>query len=165
MKYSRMYHPLFELIDDAYLAIHNLNAESEFVTGYPTGFVDLDNMTDGLQPGELIVIASRPSMGKSTLAMNIAQYLSLEKTKKVASVIFSLDIPKEQLVMRLLSSTACISHGRMMTGHLEKSDLLKLDAAKKSLRQRRIYIDDTPGIGIDELLQKIRRLNSCFGSA
>ena len=160
MTYNRRHYPLHELIDGAYEVVHNLHSKTDFITGYPTGFVDLDHITNGLQPGDLIVIASRPSMGKSTLAMNIAQYLSVKNPRKVASAIFSLDIPKEQLVMRLLSASAGISCGRMMTGHLDDSDLLKLNGAKESLRQSEIYIDDTPGIGIDELQRKIRLLKT-----
>lgn len=160
MTSNRIHYPLHELIDDAYEAIHKIHAKSEIVTGFPTGFVDLDYITSGLQPGELIVIASRPSMGKSTLAMNIAQYLSVKNTNKVASAIFSLDIPKQHLVMRMLAATACIDYGRMRTGHLMDSGLLKLDSAKELLRQGEIYIDDSPGNGIDELLTKVRRLKT-----
>jgi len=157
--FNRIYHPLCELIDDAYSTIHSLHARTELVE-YPTGFAELDRVTGGLHRGELIVIASSPSMGKSTLALNIAQHLSVKRIPKVASAIFSLDFPKEQLVMRLLSATAGISYGRMMTGHLENSDLLKLDAAKEMLRQGEIYIDDTPGIGVNELLTKVRDLKT-----
>jgi len=157
--FNRGHHPLNELIDDAYSTIHRLHTRTELVK-YPTGFVHLDRVTGGLHPGELIVIASSPSMGKSALALNIAQHLSVKRIPKVASAIFSLDFPKEQLVMRLLSATAGISYGRMMTGHLENPDLLKLDAAKEMLRQGKIYIDDTPGIGVNELLTKARYMKT-----
>jgi replicative DNA helicase len=157
--FNRGHHPLCELIDDAYSTVHRLHTRTELVK-YPTGFVELDRVTGGLHPGELIVIASSPSMGKSTLALNIAQHLSVKRAPKVASAIFSLDFPKEQLVMRILSATAGISYGRMMTGHLENSDLLKLDAAKESMRQGEIYIDDTPGIGVNELLTKARYMKT-----
>jgi replicative DNA helicase len=157
--FNRGHHPLNELIDEAYSTIHSLHTRTEHVE-YPTGFVELDRVTGGLHPGELIVIASSPSMGKSTLALNIAQHLSVKRIPKVASAIFSLDLPKEQLVMRLLSATAGISYGRMMTGHLEPSDLLTLDAAKESMRQGEIYIDDTPGIGVNELLTKVRYMKT-----
>ena len=99
-------------------------------------------------------------MGKSTLALNIAKYLSVKRSPKVATAIFSLEIPKEQLVMRLLSATASISYGRMRTGHLEGSDLLKLNGAKELMRQSKIYIDDTSGIDINELMTKVRRLKT-----
>jgi len=159
MAYNRGHHPLYELIDDAYSTIHRLHTRTELVK-CPTGFVQLDRVTGGLHPGELVVIASSPSMGKSTLALNIAQHLSVKRIPKVASAIFSLDFPKEQLVMRLLSATAGISYGRMMTGHLENSDLLKLDAAKELMRQGEIYIDDTPGISVNELLTKARYMKT-----
>ncbi len=160
MTYNREHYPLHELIDDTYETIHKLHSRTELVTGYPTGFVELDCIAGGLHPGELIVIASRPSMGKSTLALNIAHFLSVKRTPKVASAIFSLEIPKEQLVMRLFSATAGISYGRMRTGHLNDTDLLKLDGAKESLRRGEIYIDDTAGIGINELLTKVRHLKT-----
>jgi len=157
--FNRGHHPLHELIDEAYSTIHRLHTRTELVK-YPTGFVELDRVTGGLHPGELVVIASSPSMGKSTLALNIAQHLSVKRIPKVASAIFSLDFTKEQLVMRLLSATAGISYGRMMTGHLENSDLLKVYAAKELLQQGEIYIDDTPGIGVNELLTKARYMKT-----
>ena len=159
MTTNRKHFPLHELIDDAYEAVHirhtrNMNVTTEYLPG----FIALNAITSEFEPGSLVVIASRPSMGKSILAMNIVQFLGGIKIPKVASAIFSLDIPKEQLVMRMLSATACISYGRMMTGHLDDSDLLKLNGAKESLRQSKIYIDDTPGIGLIELMTKVRRL-------
>ena len=161
MTYNRKNYPLHELIDDAYEAVHSLHTRNVISTEYPSGFTALGMTTGEIEPGELIVIASRPSMGKSILAMNIAQFLGANKIpKKVASAIFSLDIPKEQLVMRMLSATACISFRRMKTGHLEDSDMLKLNGAKESLRQSEIYIDDTPGIGLIELITKVRRLKT-----
>ncbi len=160
MTCNREYYPLYELLDDTYETIHTMHSRTGLVTGYPTGFADLDGLIGGFQPGELIVIASQPSMGKSTLALNIAKYLSVKRSQKVATAIFSLEIPKEQLVMRLLSATASISYGRMRTGHLEGSDLLKLNGAKELLRQSKIYIDDTSGIDINELITKVRRLKT-----
>lgn len=160
MTYNREHYPLHELIDGTYEAIRSWHSRTELVTGYPTGFAELDLMTGGLQPGELIVIASRPSMGKSTLALNIAHFLSVKRIPKVASAIFSLEIPKEQIVMRLLSVTAGISYGRMRTGHLNDTDLHEVDGAKESLRSGKIYIDDTAGIDINELLTKVRHLNT-----
>ncbi len=85
--FNRGHHPLCELIDDAYSTIHKLHTRTELVK-YPTGFVELDRVTGGLHPGELVVIASSPSMGKSTLALNIAQHLSVKRIPKVASAIF-----------------------------------------------------------------------------
>ena len=160
MTNNRGYYPLHELIDDTYETIHTLRSRPGLVTGYSTGFVDLDGLIGGLKPGELIVIASQASMGKSTLALNIAKYLSVKRIPKVATAIFSLEIPKTQLVMRLLSATASISHGRMRTGALNDSDLLKLNGAKEMLRLSEIYIDDTSGIDINELMTKVRRLKT-----
>jgi replicative DNA helicase len=153
-------YPLHELIEDAYETIHNLHSKKVQITGYPTGFVDLDHITGGLQPGHLIVIASRPSMGKTTLAVNIAQNLSVKRNKKIATAIFSLEMSKEQLAMRIISATAGIDYGRAHTGHLKDSDLIKLNNAKELLIQSAIHIDDTPGININELLTKARRLKT-----
>ena len=160
MTYNREHYPLNELLDGTYEDIRSRHSKTEHVTGNPTGFAELDLMTCGLHPGELIVIASRPSMGKSTLALNIAHFLSVKRIPKVASAIISLEIPKEQIVMRLLSVTAGISYGRMRAGHLNDTDLLKLDSAKESLRRGEIYIDDTAGIDINELLTKVRHLKT-----
>jgi len=160
MTCNRDYYPLHELIDDTYETIHTLRSRPGLHTGYSTGFVDLDGLIGGLKPGELIVIASQPSMGKSALALNIAKYLSVKRSQKVTTAIFSLEIPKEQLVMRLLSATASISHGRMTTGALNDSDLLKLNGAKELLRLSEIYIDNTSGIDINELITKVRRLKT-----
>ena len=160
MTNNRGYYPLHELIDDTYETIYKWHSGTWLVTGYPTGIVELDRSTGGFQPGELIVIASQPSMGKSTLALNIAKYLSVERIPKVASAIFSLEMPKKWLVIRLLSATASISYSRMLTGTLNDSDLLKLNEAKELLRLSEIYIDDTSGIDIKELMTKVRRLKT-----
>ena len=151
---------LHELVDEAYERIHKLHSRTEHITGYPTGFIDLDHITSGLQPGNLVVIASRPSMGKSTLAMNIAQHLSVKRNNKVATAIFTLEMPKELLAVRLLSATAGIDFGRVRTGHVLDSDLPKLNNARELLRQGTIYIDDTSGLGINELRTKARRLSA-----
>lgn len=99
-------------------------------------------------------------MGKTTLAMNIAQYLGTKKNHKIVSVIFSLEMSKEQLAMRMLSATACIDYGMASTGHLKDSDLPKLESAGVVLSQSEIYIDDTPGISINQLLTKARLLKT-----
>lgn len=146
-----------ELIDDSYQTMLKRNSKAGYMTGHATGYVDLDHFLGGLQPGHLIVIAARPSMGKSALARNIAENLSVKKNT-VATAIFSLEMSKEHLAMLLLSAAACVDSHRVRTGHLTHNDLKKLNTAKELLRQSRIYIDDTSGIGIAELATKIRRL-------
>jgi replicative DNA helicase len=117
-------------------------------------------MTAGFQPGNLIIIAARPSMGKTTLALNIAQYASAESKKKTASVIFSLEMGKEDLVMRFLASIARVDFGRMRTGHFQDSDWPRLTRAAGLLHDAKIFIDDTPAISVLELRSKARRLKS-----
>ncbi|MCE1227723.1 MAG: DnaB-like helicase C-terminal domain-containing protein [Geobacteraceae bacterium] len=149
-------HALHEFIDKSYEAMRQLNSNKNWVTGYPTGFIDLDHILSGLQPGSLIVLASRPSMGKSALALNILQNLSLNNT--IPTAIFSLELSKEQLGIRLLTATARVDIGRIRAGQLTKAYLLKLDDAKELLLRSCIYIDDTSGISITGLLAKVIRL-------
>ena len=106
------YVPVQAVLKEAFNILKNLHDKKEHVTGVPTGYVDLDHKTAGFQPGNLIIVAARPSMGKTTLALNIAQYASAESKKKVPSVIFSLEMGKEELVMRFLASIARVDFGR-----------------------------------------------------
>jgi len=158
--YDPQPYPFHDLIDDAYERIHMLHSGTERVTGYRSGLFDLDHVTGGFQPGELIVIASVSSMGKTTLAINIAQYLSVKKSEKVATVIFSLEMPKEQLAMRLISGIAGVEYGRALSGFLADSVLPKLDSVKELLRESRIYIDDTVGISVNELVAKVQHMKT-----
>src|SRR5512137_191288 len=140
--------------------VDNLHDKKEHVTGVPSGYVDLDHKTAGFQPGNLIIVAARPSMGKTTLALNIAQYASAESKKKVPSVIFSLEMGKEELVMRFLASIARVDFGRMRTGHFHDSDWPRLTRAAGILHDAKIFIDDSPSISVLELRSKARRLKS-----
>jgi len=150
------FYSLHEFIDNSYGTILQLHSGPGHITGHSTGFIDLDHMLNGLQPGNLIVLASRPSMGKSTLALNITQNLSVKHT--IPTAIFSLEISKEQLAMRMLSSAAQVDSGRVRTGHLAEGDITKLELAKELLRKSTVYIDDTSGISITALLAKVIRL-------
>lgn len=147
---------LRELVDESLQSIRQLHEKTLLVTGHPTGFCDLDHLLSGLQPGSLTVIASRPSMGKSALALNIAQNLGI--TNAIPTALFSLEMSKEQLVMRMLASTARVDLGKARTGHLTESDLRKLEEAKEALRSSAIYVDDTSGISGTALLAKAVRL-------
>lgn len=147
---------LYELVDESLQSIRQLHEKTLLVTGYPTGFYDLDHPLSGLQPGSLTVIASRPSMGKSALALNIAQNLGI--TNAIPTALFSLEMSKEQLVMRMLASTARVDLSKARTGHLTESDLRKLEEAKEALRSSAIYVDDTSGISGTALLAKAVRL-------
>ncbi len=151
-----------DIIKDTFKILQSLHSRKEHVTGIPTGYADLDHMTAGFQPGDLVIIAARPSMGKTTLALNIAEYASADprNKNKVSSVIFSLEMAKEQLVMRLFASIARIDFSKMRTGHFHDSDWPKLTKAAGVLHDSKIFIDDTPAISVLELRSKARRLKS-----
>jgi len=157
-KLRPQYVPVQEIIKDTFKILQALHDRKEHVTGVPTGYTDLDNMTAGFQPGDLIIVAARPSMGKTTLALNIAQYASAEAKKKIPSVIFSLEMGKEQLVMRFFASIARVDSGKMRTGHFQDSDWPRLQRAASTLYDSKIFIDDTPAISVLELRSKARRL-------
>ncbi len=159
-KLRPQYFPVKAIIKDTFKILQTLHEKKEQITGIPTGYIDLDQMTAGLQPGDLVIIAARPSMGKTTLALNIASYASAEAKNRVSSVIFSLEMGKEQLVMRLLSSIARVDAGRMRTGHFLDSDWPRLQKAADILFKSNIFIDDTPAISVLELRSKARRLKS-----
>ena len=126
------------------------------ITGVPTGFSDLDSKLSGLQKSDLILVAARPSMGKSALMMNIVQYASVRE--KVASVVFSLEMSKEQLSQRLLCAEALIDSHRLRVGDISEDEWVKLARAMGPLAQAPIFIDDTPAISITEMRAKCRRL-------
>lgn len=126
------------------------------VTGIPTGFIDLDYKTAGLQPSDLILIAARPSMGKTAIALNIAQHAAVKEN--AATAIFSLEMSKEQLVNRLLCSEAMVDAQKVRTGDLEDEDWAKIASGSSVLSNAPIYIDDTPGITVSEMKAKCRKL-------
>ena len=128
----------------------------EKITGVPTGFRDLDLHTSGLQPSDLVLIAARPSMGKTSFALNIATNAALRHNVPVA--IFSLEMSKEQLSNRILCSESYISSEKMRVGDLDADDLPKLALTIDALSKAPIYIDDTPGITVTEIRSKCRRL-------
>lgn len=128
------------------------------VTGVPTGFVDLDRMTSGLQPSDLIILAARPAMGKTAFCLNVAQNAAIKF--KVPAAVFSLEMSKEQLAQRMLCAAAMVDQHKLRTGNLSEEDLTKLTKAVGPLSQAPIFIDDTPGITVMELRAKCRRLKA-----
>ena len=138
--------------------IDNLYQRKEHVTGLATGFGDFDRQTSGLQPSDLIIIAGRPSMGKSALAVSMALHVGLELKKEVA--IFSLEMSKEQLVQRMLCSIARVDAHKVRSGFLAPSDWPKLTSAAGKLSSAKIFIDDSPAISALELRTKARRLKA-----
>ena len=145
-----------DMIKDTLKAVERLYERKELVTGVPTGFKDLDKLTAGLQPSELIIVAGRPSMGKTAFALNIATYASLNAGIGVA--VFSLEMAREQLVLRMLCSEARVDNSKVRAGYLGERDFPKLANAAGRLHEALIYIDDTPAISVLELRAKTRRL-------
>ncbi len=155
------FYPIKDIVKESFRTIEKLYEKKELITGVPSGFKELDRMTAGFQPSDLIIVAGRPSMGKTAFCLNIAQYAAIEKGVPVA--IFSLEMSKEQLVIRMLCSEARVEGTRLRTGFLSESDWPRLTLAAGNLSDAPIYIDDTPALSILELRAKSRRLKSEHG--
>ena len=147
---------LRDIVIESMKAVEQLYERKELVTGVPTGYVDLDKKTAGLQPGDLVIIAGRPSMGKTALALNIAQHAAMEAGTGTA--VFSLEMSKEQLVFRMLCSEARVDQSKVRAGYAGERDYPKLAIAAERLSEAPIYIDDTPALSVLELRAKARRL-------
>jgi replicative DNA helicase len=155
------FYSIREIVKDSFTTIERLFQKKELVTGVPSGFKELDRMTAGFQPSDLIIIAGRPSMGKTAFCLNIAEYAAIEN--KIPVAIFSLEMSKEQLVIRMLCSQAHVEGTRLRTGYLNESDWPKLTIAAGNLSEAPIYIDDTAALSALELRAKARRLKSEHG--
>lgn len=127
------------------------------VTGIPTGFKDMDRMTSGLQNGDLLIVAARPSMGKTAFSMNLVETALLSQEDAV--VVFSLEMPAAQLTTRLFSSMGRIDASKLRDGNLQPEDFTKLTGAYTTLKGRKLFIDDTPGLGPSEMKARLRRLS------
>jgi len=154
----RSFVPLKDAVKTAFKQIEKLYERKEAVTGAATGFLDLDRLTSGLQPSDLIIVAGRPSMGKTAFALNMGLNAALRNSTSVA--VFSLEMSKEQLVMRMLCAEARIDSQRLRGGFLKDSDWPKLAKAAGMLSEAPVYIDDTGAIGILEMRAKARRLQA-----
>jgi replicative DNA helicase len=150
-----------DVLVETYDNIETLHTRVGDVTGIPTGFLELDKMTAGFQRNDLIIVAARPSVGKTAFALNIAQNVATKTEENVA--IFSLEMGAEQLVMRMLCAEGNIDAQRLRTGSLTAEDWGKLTMAMGSLSNSGIYIDDTPGIKINDIRSKCRRLKQDTG--
>ncbi len=153
--------PLRDLVQSSFATIEKLQQHKGLVTGVPTGFVDLDEMTSGLQPSDLVLVAARPSMGKTSFVLNIAQHVGTSTDMTVG--FFSLEMSKEQLFMRMLTSEARIDAHRFRTGFLNEKDYGRLSHALGTLAEARVFIDDTASIGVLEMRAKARRLKAEHG--
>jgi len=162
-KFRPSFYAVKDIVVDNVKIIERLYEKKQAVTGVPTGFIELDKMTSGLQPSDLIVIAGRPSMGKTALSMNIAQYVATLKEGAVPVGIFSMEMSKEQLVTRLLSSESEVDHSKLRTGTLSSSDWPELAKAAGKLSDALIFIDDSPSMSVLELRARARRLKKEHG--
>ncbi|HZL93000.1 MAG TPA: replicative DNA helicase, partial [Vicinamibacterales bacterium] len=150
-----------DLVKDSFPKIEKLFEQKRLITGVPTGFVDLDEMTRGLQGGDLIIVAARPSMGKTSLVLNIAQYVAALGDQVVG--FFSLEMSKESLFLRLLTSEAQIDGHRLMSGAIGGNDYHRISHALEKLNAMTLFIDDTASVGVLEMRAKSRRLQSEHG--
>ena len=153
--------PLSDLVEASFATIEKLHDLKNVVTGVPTGFVDIDEMTAGLQPADLVIVAARPSMGKTAFALNIGLHVGTSGSRTAG--VFSLEMAKEQLFMRLLTAEARVDSHRFRTGLLTESDYASLSDAMGRLAQAHVFIDDTAGIGLLEMRAKSRRLKAEHG--
>jgi replicative DNA helicase len=150
-----------EIVKESFRTIDQLSQSKELVTGLPTGFVDLDERTSGLQKGDLIIVAARPAMGKTSFCLNIAQHATKKTGETVG--IFSLEMAKEQLVLRMLCSDARVDSHRLRTGNLQEKDWTRLAKAYADLSAAKIYIDDSATLTPLEMRAKCRRLKAEYG--
>ena len=155
-KTSPTFSSIKPVVNDSFKRIEELYSRKELITGVPTGFTDLDNMTAGLQPSDLIIVAGRPSMGKTTLALNMALHAAAREG--VPAAIFSLEMSKEQLATRMLGSEARVDAKKLRTGFIAEKDWRPLTDAAGVLSEAPIWLDDTPGIDVLEMRAKARRL-------
>jgi replicative DNA helicase len=152
---------LEDIVAGSFGSIDNLYQQAREVTGLATYFTEFDKMTSGLQKGELIIIAARPSMGKTAWAINIAQNAAVQGKAVVA--VFSLEMSKEALLRRMLASQAWVDQRKLQTGFLGRDDQDKLRRALEDLVESKVFIDDTPGISLAEMRAKTRRLKQSNG--
>ncbi|WLR50842.1 replicative DNA helicase [Bacillus tianshenii] len=155
-KNTSAFQSIKDILVDAYDNIEMLHNRKGDITGIPTGFVDLDHMTAGFQRNDFIIVAARPSVGKTAFALNIAQNVATKTDENVA--IFSLEMGAQQLVMRMLCAEGNIDAQALRTGKMDEKDWEKLTMAMGSLANAGIYIDDTPGIRVGDIRAKCRRL-------
>ena len=152
------FYSIKDVVKDSFKILERLYEKKELVTGVPSGFKELDRLTAGFQPADLIIVAGRPSMGKTAFCLNIAQYAAIQK--KIPIAIFSLEMSKEQLGIRMLCSEAHVEGTKLRSGFLSESDWPRLTIAAGNLSDASIFIDDTAALTILELRAKARRLKT-----
>ncbi len=150
-----------DLVRDSFPRIEQMFEQKRLITGVPTGFIDFDEMTRGLQGGDLVIVAARPSMGKTSLVLNISQHVAVQSGHSVG--FFSLEMSKESLFLRLLTSEAQIDSHRLMSGAIGQKDYGRISHALETLNSMQLFIDDTANIGVLEMRAKSRRLQAEHG--
>lgn len=158
---TKDFEPLSDVLERGFAQIEKLFNNKGTITGVGSGFTDLDAKTSGFQSGDMVLIAARPSMGKTTFALNIVEHAALKENKSV--VVFSLEMSKEQLAYKLLCSEANVDMLRLRTGTLEDKDWENIAMAAGPLSKAKIYIDDTAGVTVMEMRSKCRRLKIEYG--
>ncbi len=159
-KIKNFFTPIKDLLTESFEKIEDLYHSGNFITGVPTGFIQLDELTTGFQPSELIIVAGRPSMGKTAFCMNIAQFAAMQH--KVPVAVFSLEMSKSQIVQRMLCSEARIDTHALRRGMMPEEDWPKLSLAAGRLSAAPIFIDDSAGISPLEIKAKARRLKAQY---
>jgi replicative DNA helicase len=158
---TKDFEPLGDVLERGFAQIEKIFNNKDVLTGVGSGFSDLDSKTSGFQSGDMILIAARPSMGKTTFALNIAEHAALKEHKSV--VIFSLEMSKEQLAYKLLCSEANVDMLKLRTGTLEDKDWENIAMAAGPLSKAKVYIDDSAGVTVMEMRSKCRRLKIEYG--
>jgi replicative DNA helicase len=153
--------PMRDLVKESFPKIEQLFEQKRLITGVPTGFVDLDEMTRGLQGGDLVIVAARPSMGKTSLVLNIAQYVATQPDHSVG--FFSLEMSKESLFLRLLTAEAQVDGHRLLSGAIGGKDYGRISHALETLSAMKLFIDDSANVGVLEMRAKSRRLQAEHG--
>ena len=155
------YHSLRDVLTGTLEAIERLHEDHREITGVPTGFPDLDRLTSGLQPSNLIIVAARPAIGKSTMGLDIARHAAVKAG--VSTVVFSLEMSKTELVQRLMCAECTVDMQRLRTGRMEESDWTRLTRSLGKLADAPLFIDDSPGTTMMEIRAKCRRLKQRHG--
>ncbi|MCP4757119.1 MAG: replicative DNA helicase, partial [Proteobacteria bacterium] len=156
---DRGYSHIKEILASSFKRLEKISETPDEITGIPTGFIDLDRLTSGLQSSDLLIVAARPSMGKTSFALNIASYVSTRTDIKGAILIFSLEMSKEQLALRLLTSESKVDSKKLRTGKLEQEDWDKLAMATDKLSVAQIYINDSTAVSPYELVTICKQLD------
>jgi replicative DNA helicase len=164
-KFKPSFFSMKDIVMENIQTIELLSQNKKSVIGVPTGYTELDRLTSGLQNSDLIIVAGRPSMGKTALCLNIAQYVATMKENPLPVGVFSMEMSKEQLVTRLLSSESEIDHSKLRAGMLSQSDWRRLSEAASKLIEASMFIDDSPSMSVLEVRARARRLKKEHGLA